>query len=239
MDRALTVARTNGLAAVSMRRLARELGVQPMSLYYHIPSRAVLMVLMASRSVSGLPRPDPATAWDERLVTLLRDTYRAGVEDPALFPVLASESLGAKTLPPMEPDTGAASAILIEQVVALLAEGGVAPDARLQACRALIGLVVGFLVGQVDGLSSTMDDPSESNRPADADLPSTADLPSEATNPARTGPQRSATVPATLRAMHVDDPLQDLSYALRLFVRGLRAEVRQGLPAADRSVRGA
>src|SRR3954471_14123200 len=96
VESALVLAKEQGLAAVSMRRLAKELGVQPMSLYYHLPSRAVLMVLMAERSLASVPDAVPSAPWDDRLVDLLVGTYRAGVEDPAVFPVLASETLGSR-----------------------------------------------------------------------------------------------------------------------------------------------
>ncbi len=206
VDRALLLAREEGMAGVSMRRLGRELGVEPMSLYHHVPSRAVLMVLMASRSVANLPDLDPEQLWYERLIELLMHTYRAGVDDPAVFPVLASESLGSAMLPALEPESGAASLGLIQRLAALLAEGDVAENRRLAAGRGLIGLVVGFIVGQVDGLSSTI---------GAADDPPTQEL----------RPPGSGADPV-LSAMHSDDPADDLRFSLEMFVRGLRAAGR-------------
>lgn len=138
------------MAGVSMRRLGRELGVQPMSLYHHVPSRAALMVLMADRSVSELPEPNPALPWEQRLVDLLLQTYQAGVEDPAVFPVLASELLSTGRLPDLQPESNAASSGLIKAVLALLDEAGMPEGERPTACRGLIGLVVGFIAGRVD-----------------------------------------------------------------------------------------
>jgi AcrR family transcriptional regulator len=212
VDRALALAKEHGLAAVSMRRLAKELGVQPMSLYYHIPSRVVLMVLMAERSIAAVPQSDPAAIWDDQLVALMLDTYRAGVSDPAVFPVLASETLGTRSLPASLAQAGGASVGLVDRVQALLAEAGVAESDRPGICRALFGLVVGFLVGQVDGLVPTGGTASPESESEISELE--ADLDGNGQEPA----------PARLQAMHVDDPAVDLANALRIFMRGLSGQ---------------
>lgn len=211
MERALTLAKEQGLAAVSMRRLAKEIGVQPMSLYYHIPSRAVLMVLMAERSIATVPGSEPTTPWDDQLVALLLGVYRAGVEDPAVFPVIASETLGTRLLPATPAPAGGASVGLIERVQALLAEAGVAESGRPGICRGLFGLVVGFLVGQVDGLVPTGGAASPESGLDDGR--SAADLGGD------------QPVPPATRALHLDDPAIDLVNALRFLLRGLSAPV--------------
>lgn len=49
VDTAIKVADADGLDALSMRRVARELGVGAMSLYRHVPGKAELLVLMLDR----------------------------------------------------------------------------------------------------------------------------------------------------------------------------------------------
>lgn len=213
VESALVLAKEQGLAAVSMRRLAKELGVQPMSLYYHLPSRAVLMVLMAERSLTAVPDAVPSAPWDDRLVHLLVGTYRAGVEDPAVFPVLASETLGTRMLPSMPIPTGGASVRLIERVQDMLGEGRVPESERPGLCRGLFAVVVGFLVGQVDGLVPTGGEDSPESGPDDG--VSTADV--EGTD--------DAGVPPATQAIHRRDPEDDLADALRIFVRGLAAQI--------------
>lgn len=217
VEAALLLARDRGMAGVSMRQLGKQLGVQPMSLYYHVPSRAVLMVLMAARSVAALPAPDQAHPWQRRLIDLLVQTYVAGVENPAVFPVLASESLRAEVIPPLEPKHGAASIGLIEQVLDILAEAGVPDRGRLLACRGLIGLVVGFMVGQVDGLAPVLAEESESSVRGP-------------NRPGTTTPRR----PAALTAMHDRDPAVGLRFSLEVFVRGLPGEDAERVGEVDR-----
>lgn len=209
VDSALALAKEFGLAAVSMRRLAKELDVQPMSLYYHIPSRAVLMVLMAERSIASIPPAPPAAPWDDQLLALLLGTYHAGVADPAVFPVLASETLGTRTLPPTVAPAGGASVGLVERVQALLAQAGVPEADRPGICRGLFGVVVGFLVGQVDGLVPTGGKASPESDPGNSDQH--AGLRHDGAEPA----------PPRLQAMHKEDPAVDLATALRIFMRGL------------------
>ena len=213
VESALVLAKEQGLAAVSMRRLAKELGVQPMSLYYHLPSRAVLMVLMAERSLESLPDPVPTAPWDERLVTLLVGAYQAGVDDPAVFPVLASETLGTRMVPSMPIPAGGASVGLIERVQDLLAEAGVPELERPGRCRGLFALVVGFLVGQVDGLVPTGGEDSPETEPGDGLGGADVD-----------GADDDGSVPPAMQAMHRRDPQEDLAAALRVVVRGLAAQ---------------
>ena len=52
LDHAMQLARTQGQGGVSMRRVAVSAGVEVMSLYRYVPSKAALIVLMADRSAT-------------------------------------------------------------------------------------------------------------------------------------------------------------------------------------------
>ncbi|GHF48025.1 DNA-binding transcriptional regulator YhcF (GntR family) [Amycolatopsis bartoniae] len=65
---AIEIADGEGLAAVSMRRIATDLGVATMSLYRHVPGKDDLVVLMADAAIAEEPLPDvPPPGWRERL----------------------------------------------------------------------------------------------------------------------------------------------------------------------------
>jgi AcrR family transcriptional regulator len=68
VEAAVGVAATEGLAAVSMGRVAKELGVSTMSLYRYVAAKDELYILM-QEAVMGLPPapPDPGTGWREAL----------------------------------------------------------------------------------------------------------------------------------------------------------------------------
>lgn len=80
---AIAIADADGLAAVSMRRVAMELGVATMSLYRHVPSKDDLVFLM-SDTVFGevdLPEPPPA-GWRAQLEALARVQWAACKKHP-------------------------------------------------------------------------------------------------------------------------------------------------------------
>ncbi|WP_459546840.1 TetR/AcrR family transcriptional regulator C-terminal domain-containing protein [Nocardia sp. X0981] len=58
---AIEIADTEGLDAVSMRRLAAELGVGPMSLYRYVANKDELLTQMADEAFGELPLPQPGS----------------------------------------------------------------------------------------------------------------------------------------------------------------------------------
>ncbi|NUT39534.1 MAG: GntR family transcriptional regulator [Thermoactinospora sp.] len=77
---ALHIADTEGLAALTMRRLATELGLPTMSLYRHIRDKDTLLLHMTDAALGEIPLPDPPPpGWRAQLDTLARlqwATYR-------------------------------------------------------------------------------------------------------------------------------------------------------------------
>jgi TetR/AcrR family tetracycline transcriptional repressor len=72
LDRALAVADAEGLQAVSARRLARELGVTPMALYWHFNGKEALLHALGDRLLGGLDLTvDERVPWPEQLRTLI------------------------------------------------------------------------------------------------------------------------------------------------------------------------
>jgi AcrR family transcriptional regulator len=67
VEAALEIADTEGLQAVTMRRVGASLGTAAMSLYRHIPNKDTLLELMADRVLAQLPYPDPAGEWRDEL----------------------------------------------------------------------------------------------------------------------------------------------------------------------------
>ena len=141
IDAALDLAFRHGVDAVSMRRLAAQLGIEAMSLYHYVPSRAVLPTLMTNRSLSRLPDPDPAQPWDEQLLHLLTKVYRAGVNSPAVVQVLTGQ---LPYLGTAQGDPGAAAA-LVSQMLRTLHASPVPAGQQLAATRGLFSLLIGAL----------------------------------------------------------------------------------------------
>ncbi|MEV6833758.1 TetR/AcrR family transcriptional regulator [Streptomyces sp. NPDC051133] len=77
VEAATAIADNEGLDAVTMRRVAKELGVVPMTLYTYVPAKAELLDLMLDAAYARMPRPDTAgLSWQQR-VTAVADENRA------------------------------------------------------------------------------------------------------------------------------------------------------------------
>src|SRR3954447_10985618 len=63
----IAVADAEGLAALSMRRVAAELDAAPMSLYRHVRDKDELLLRMMDAAISELALPDPPSDWREGL----------------------------------------------------------------------------------------------------------------------------------------------------------------------------
>ncbi|WP_433057706.1 TetR/AcrR family transcriptional regulator [Dactylosporangium sp. CS-033363] len=61
------VAATEGLGAVSMARVASELGAATMSLYRYVSAKNELLDLMVDVAIGAPPEPDPGLGWREGL----------------------------------------------------------------------------------------------------------------------------------------------------------------------------
>src|SRR4051794_35258783 len=97
-DAAIAVADTEGLAAVSMQRVAADLGYTKMSLYRYLPGKAELVAAMLERGI-GAPPVLTATSWRAALIEwagalLARYAGRAWV--------LESTALGGRPIGPNE-----------------------------------------------------------------------------------------------------------------------------------------
>jgi len=81
VDAAVDLADREGLAAVTMRRIAQDLGIAPMSVYTYVPGKAELLDLMLDAAYSRMPRTvAPEASWRAR-VRAVADENRALFRD--------------------------------------------------------------------------------------------------------------------------------------------------------------
>lgn len=110
---AVRLMRAEGLARVTMRRLAQELDTGPASLYVYVRNTAELHAAVLDELLGELA-PAGSGRWDERLVGLLTDYTGLLFAQPSL----ARAALSARP-------SGPHYLRLVESVLALLTEGGV------------------------------------------------------------------------------------------------------------------
>jgi AcrR family transcriptional regulator len=128
---AIEVADADGLAAVSMQRIADELGFTKMALYRHVPGKAELIALMVD-TAAGAPPPLDARAggwraqldhWARRLLELLRR-----------HPWLLDATVGPRIMGPNELGW-------LERAVAALDGTGLDGGERIDAVVVILGHV--------------------------------------------------------------------------------------------------
>ena len=127
-----------GLAALSMRRLAEELGTGAASLYWHVGSKDGLLDLVLDQIIgeNQVPDPDPPR-WREQLKDVARDQRRISLRHPYVVRI----SIGRI---PMGPNALQFS----ERVLAILRAGGLPPHLAVQGYLLLIATVNGFTVDE-------------------------------------------------------------------------------------------
>jgi TetR/AcrR family tetracycline transcriptional repressor len=78
VDRGLALADADGLDKLTIRRLAQDLGVTPMALYWHFRSKEDLLLGLADQVWSEIDiELDPAQPWSRRLRTMLESLIAA------------------------------------------------------------------------------------------------------------------------------------------------------------------
>jgi AcrR family transcriptional regulator len=127
-----------GLAALSMRRLAQELGTGAASLYWHVGSKDGLLDLVMDQIIGEgkIPDPDPEH-WQDQLKQVARDQRAASLRHPWVVRV----SIGRI---PMGPNALRYS----ERILAILRAGGLPPLLAVQGYLLLIATINGFTIDE-------------------------------------------------------------------------------------------
>lgn len=135
VDAALDLVRTEGVTAVTMRRLADKIGVTPMALYHHVPNKSVLLDLVVSQIGVDLRLDHDGRPWMDQI----RTYALAWREELHRHPGVAGYLLRQAGPPAM-------TWRIIDDAVSLMVESGF--DER-QATRAYAGLV-SFVLARCD-----------------------------------------------------------------------------------------
>ncbi|MGI5211727.1 TetR family transcriptional regulator [Plantactinospora sp. CA-290183] len=131
---ALRVGDREGAPAMTMRRIAAELGCDPMALYRHFPDRQALLDAVADLALADAPDPDPAADWEARLRTVLTGIRRAALAHPGIAGHVAAR-------PPLrEHGRRLGTALTVA-----LADAGLAPADVVRATQTLVAYLAAAL----------------------------------------------------------------------------------------------
>ncbi|MFC6019319.1 TetR/AcrR family transcriptional regulator [Plantactinospora solaniradicis] len=136
---ALRVIDTDGLDALTMRRLGAELGVAAMSLYRHLSNRdAVLAAVVNHLAAEAVTDLEPGDSWSEALTRFGTVYRRMLLAHPRAVPLLATH--------PMDIDAGLR---LMGGVLDRFAAAGLSQAEALTAVQSVAVFVLGHALAQV------------------------------------------------------------------------------------------
>lgn len=135
VEAAIALADSEGVQALSMRKVAQAVGVSPMSLYTYVPSKAELLDLMFDRVLGDAADPDDTVAtWREKLAFMARERWGLSERHPWLLDL-------AMHRPPLGPN-------MMRKAMAMLgalANMGLAPEETGLAADVLQDYITGAL----------------------------------------------------------------------------------------------
>ena len=136
---ALVIADDDGLEAVTMRRLARELGVEAASLYHHVNGKNQILDGLVDLVAAEIERPMPSTDWRTAISERAVNTRAVLRRHPWAVSLMAS-----RTSP------GPATLGLLETGIRCFREGGFSVLQAAHAISVIDSYVHGFVLQEVN-----------------------------------------------------------------------------------------
>ncbi|MEU3569022.1 TetR/AcrR family transcriptional regulator [Kitasatospora sp. NPDC036755] len=136
-EAAVALADAEGLDAVTMRRLAAELGVAPMAAYRYVTGKDELIELMVDFVYGRLPLDAPAEGWRDTMRALAVHLRAMHLAHPWTVRAATPFSLGPNQL------------AVPERALSALAEHGLDADTTMAVFRTVTGYVHGSVAAEV------------------------------------------------------------------------------------------
>jgi AcrR family transcriptional regulator len=186
-----------GLEAVTMRRVGRELGVEAMSLYNHVQDKDDILNGIAELVMGTFEFTDATGDWRED-TRAAAHAWRALLKSHPSVMILLSERRSPITSPDALRPT--------EHALTILGQAGLSPEDTVRAFRAFGGYIQGFVLMELANMFGEGDVPTHG-----ADWASML--------PAETFPCLCELAPHLMDC----DPEVDFDFGLELLIRGLEA----------------
>jgi AcrR family transcriptional regulator len=141
LDAAIRLADEGGIESLTMRRLARDLGVEAMSLYNHVANKGDLVDAMVDLVVSEIELPATSDAWDVAVRECAISAHEVLLRHPwSCSLVMSSTSTSI---------VRNARVRYMEWVLGRLREAGFSPELTYHAYHALDSHILGFTLWEL------------------------------------------------------------------------------------------
>ncbi len=137
IEAALQVMDAEGLEAVTMRRVGRELGVEAMSLYNHVRDKDDILEGVTETAMNEFVFPASTGVWAEDARAMSREWRRLLGRHPAICQLLAERH---------KPLEGLATYRAMDAALGVLRRAGLSTRQAAQAFNALGGYIMGFVM---------------------------------------------------------------------------------------------
>ncbi len=137
---ALRIMDEDGLEAVTMRRVGRELGVEAMSLYNHVADKEDILSGVIEAVMAEFEFPEESEDWNETA----RDTARAWrkllLAHPNVITLMSEQRKPMTSVQALRP---------MEHAMGILRRAGLSDEETVRAFRAFGGYIQGFVLAEV------------------------------------------------------------------------------------------
>ncbi|MFI6519759.1 TetR/AcrR family transcriptional regulator [Spirillospora sp. NPDC050679] len=132
----------DGLERFGVRRLADDLGVDPMSIYHHVKGKAALLDAASEAVIAemGAGAQPASRDWEQVARRVAHDYRRMAYRHPRVFPLLATR-----------PQSSPVALAALERLVAAMRRAGLPDQAVADAPMALFGFLNGHLLAVLSG----------------------------------------------------------------------------------------
>jgi AcrR family transcriptional regulator len=131
---ALAIIDAEGVDALSLRRLADDLRVTPMSLYWHVRDKAQLLELVGHAVLAEIEVPPSVGDWRDQIRDIHRNMLAGFLRHPNTGEILVGRAR-----------YGPGGLVLFERILAILLGAGFSPQAAFDAYQALYLFTLGAM----------------------------------------------------------------------------------------------
>ncbi|HEX2194630.1 MAG TPA: TetR/AcrR family transcriptional regulator C-terminal domain-containing protein [Candidatus Limnocylindria bacterium] len=150
---AVSLADAQGIERLSMRRLAQELGVEAMSIYYHVPNKAGLLSAMLDAVFGEMELPSGDGDWRDQIRRAAISAHHVLLRHP-----WACGLLGALT------DPSPSRLVWMNAILGSLRQAGFSAEMTHHAYHALDSHIVGFTLWVLPYLTLARERPDLAQR---------------------------------------------------------------------------
>lgn len=161
LDAALALADAEGVEGLTMRRLAAELGVEAMTIYYHVPNKDAILDALVEHVIAEIELPQSGTAWRSALRSLALSAYE----------VLGRHRWATRLMLRGGGWPGPMRLRYMDTILAFLTDAGFEPTVADHAYHAIEGHVMGFTLWEAGMNLGTREEIQALGRAFLAELP--------------------------------------------------------------------